>query len=213
MKASAAMVAVIVVAHLLIRSSGDPDAVLGWFWLGGEGVPVPEIWRWLSHALVHGNHGHLAINAVGLWVVGTKVERIAGPGGMLKVFFSGVLIGAAMQLLAAPPAQRGLPLVGASGGIFALLLWLTTVDPDLRVRPLGIRGKNLGRGIVAAESALLAASWWLPETGLMAVAHGCHLGGALTGWILGRRVFRRLPSLDDLQKERARRESADGPLK
>ncbi len=210
-RACLAMVVVFGVVHFMVTSSGDPAQVLARFWLGGEGAGTHEVWRWLSHAFVHGNGWHLAINAAALWLIGSRVERIQGPAGVLKVFFSGVLAGAAMQLLAAPPSQNGLPLVGASGGIFTLLLWLTTVSPELRTWPLRLSGRNLGRGIVLAELLLLAAGWWLPRQEFDSVAHGCHLGGALAGWLLGKRVFRRLPTLEDLKKERARRESADGP--
>lgn len=212
-KACLALVAVCFLTHLIIHGSGDPEGVLARFWLGGEGARTSEVWRWLSHAFIHGNGWHLAINAAALCLIGSRVERIQGPAGVLKVFFSGVLAGAALQMLAAPPAQNGLPLVGASGGIFALMLWLTTVSPDLRTWPLRLSGRNLGWGIVLAELLLLAAGWWLPWQEFDLVAHACHLGGALAGWVLGKRVFRRLPTLEDLQKERARRESADGPLK
>lgn len=183
------------------------------FWLSGHESEWREIWRFVTYGFVHGNAGHLAINTAGLWIIGSKVERIAGPGGMLKVFLAGLISGGVMQLLAAPPTQAGMPLVGASGGIAALLLWLTTVAPDLKTWPVRVSGKNLGRGIVIAESGFLALSWFFPETGLQPVAHACHLGGAFAGWALGRRMFRRLPNLDDLKKERARRESADGPLR
>lgn len=198
--------------HALADRIPEASAVLPRFWLtGGEGA-WREVWRFITYAFLHGNTLHLVLNVVGLWIIGSKIERIAGVWGMLKVFLSGVLLGGVVQLFAAPPAQAGVPLVGASGGIAALLLWLTTVSPDLKTWPVKVSGKNLGRGILLAESGFLAFSWFVPEGGFQPVAHACHLGGALAGWVWGKRVFRGLPTLDDLKKERARRESADGPL-
>lgn len=211
-RACLALAASFAVIHSVAWSLRDPAAILPRFWLSKGDGNWMEPWKFVSYAFIHGNIWHLAINVLGLLVIGSKVEWISNPGGMLKVFLSGVLLGGAVQLVLAPPAQMGVPLVGASGGIFALLLWLTTVAPELRTRPVRVSGKNLGRGIVIAESGLLALLWLLPEDGILPVAHACHLGGAFAGWGLGRRTYRRLPTLDDLRKERTRRESAGGPL-
>jgi membrane associated rhomboid family serine protease len=204
------LIVVFVVVHLWLWS-GDPEAKLMRFALfrGAEGMA--DGWRWVTYAFLHGNALHLCINSAGLWIIGSKVERIAGAATVLKVFVSGVVAGGALHLIAAPPAQIGMPLVGASGGVAALLLWLTTVSPESRTWPIKVSGRNLGRGIVAAEIALLAASWVFADAGYQPIAHACHLGGAVAGWCWGRRMFRRLPTLADLRKERARRESADGP--
>lgn len=206
------MAASFAVIHVLSGRFPENSAILPKLWLTGEDGAWREVWRFVTYAFFHGNNLHLTLNAFGLWIIGSKVERIAGVRGMLKIFLSGVLLGGVVQLFAAPPVQAGVPLVGASGGIAALLLWLTTVSPDLKTWPVKISGKNLGRGIILAESGFLAFSWFVPEAGFQPVAHACHLGGALAGWAWGKRVFRRLPTLDDLKKERARRESADGPL-
>jgi membrane associated rhomboid family serine protease len=206
------LVASFAVIHGLSGRLPEDSAILPKLWLTGEEGAWREVWRFVTYAFFHGNNLHVALNAFGLWIIGSKVERIAGVRGLLKIFLSGVLLGGVVQLFAAPPVQAGVPLVGASGGIAALLLWLTTVSPDLKTWPVKISGKNLGRGILLAEFGFLAFSWFVPEAGFQPVAHACHLGGALAGWAWGKRVFRRLPTLDDLKKERARRESADGPL-
>ena len=197
--------------HACVWRLADPEAVMQRFWLSGMDAIWQEPWRFISYAFIHGNPAHLAINMAGLLIIGSKVERIAGRGTTLKVFLSGVMVGGVIHLLAAPTAQRDLSLVGASGGISALLLWLTTVSPELETWPIRVSGKNLGRGILLAELGLLALSWWIPVVGFQPVAHACHLGGSLAGWAWGKRVFRRLPTRGDLQKERARRESANGP--
>ena len=111
-------------------------------------------------------------------------------------------------LLSRDPDQL---LVGASGGISAMLLWMTTVAPEARAWPIPVTARNLGRGILASEAGFVIATWVAPGSGLDAVAHACHLGGGLAGLWLGKRVFRPLVTREDLAKERARRETVSGP--
>ena len=207
------LVVVLLLVHAAVSALDDADPVFLCFGLWREGGLTGRPWQWVSHALLHGNGWHLAFNAAGLLLIGSRVERIGGPRAVPMVFFAGVLAGGVAQMLLAPPIQQGVPLVGASGGVMALLLWLTTVAPDARTRPLGISARNLGLGVVVAEAGLLGAAWLLPDAGFQPLAHACHLGGAAVGWAIARREFRAPPSLDQLQRERARRESADGPSK
>jgi membrane associated rhomboid family serine protease len=197
--------------HGLVVESGSPDWIFLRLGLSSDHMDFTIIWRSLTYAFIHGNPGHLFVNLAGLLLVGSRVERIGGPATVRKVFVVGAIAGGLAQLALAPPAQQGTPLVGASGGVAALLLWLTTASPDSRTWPLRVSGRNLGRGVVLAEAGFLVAGWWVPGMGLPAVAHACHLGGALAGAWLARRLLRPGPSLDDLKRQRARRESADGP--
>jgi membrane associated rhomboid family serine protease len=210
---TAGLVFVLLLVHAAVVSLDDADPVFMRYGLWRDGGPGGRPWQWASYAMLHGNGWHLAVNAVGLLLIGSRVERIGGPRVVPTVFFSGVLVGGLAQMLLAPPVQQGVPLVGASGGVMALLLWLTTVAPDARTRPFGIAARNLGLGVVVAEAALLAAAWLLPDAEFQPLAHACHLGGAAAGWAIARRRFRMPPGLDQLQRERARRESADGPSK
>jgi membrane associated rhomboid family serine protease len=43
---------------------------------------------------------------------------------------------------------------------------------------------------------------WIFEIG-----HACHLGGGLAGWLMGLWILRPRITLEELQKERARREA------
>ena len=200
-------------AYSFVWTRDDPNPLLFFFGLHLEDRGPGLVWRSLSYAFVHGNTVHLALNLAGLLIIGPKVERIGGSRTLLKVFFAGAVIGGAAHLVLAPPEQRGIPLVGASGGITALLLWLTTISPDGRTWPVKVSGRSLGLGVIIAEACLLAAAWFLREVNFGPVAHACHLGGAIIGWGMARRLFRSSPKLEDLRKERARRESADGPSK
>jgi membrane associated rhomboid family serine protease len=90
--------------------------------------------------------------------------------------------------------------------------------------PIPVSGKSLGLGILAAALILTLAN---PALGVPAfstlgnrlarqgmdgwfkVAHACHLGGGIAGWLLGRWLLRPRVSLTRLRRDRERREAKD----
>lgn len=208
------LVVLLVVVHLLVFyphyafTTVEATPRVEWafktFSLHWQGLKDMKLWQFLSHGLLHAFVLHLLINVAGLLLLGSRVERIGGARALLKVFTLGVLAGGLLQVLVKPD----LPLVGASGGIAAILLWLTTVDPHARAWPIPISAKNLGRGILLSEAGFTIASLFMPDSALTQVAHACHLGGGVIGWWLGKRQFGPVITREQLLKERARRESA-----
>lgn len=196
-------------AGMCFASDARLDWIFATFGLSREGLLRGEVWQLLTHAFLHGNILHLGINCLALLLIGSRVERIGGAAAVAKVLLAGVILGGIVQMLCSPAPHRDFQLVGISGGFTALLLWLTTVSPESRMMPLPISAKNLGRGIILAEAGFVISSWFIPQAGLQVVAHGCHLGGAIAGWLMGRRmVLHPIISLEDLRKERERREGA-----
>ena len=185
-------------------AEGIPDVyeALG---LSRAGVLKGWVWQIGSHALIHGAWWHAALNVLVLLNIGVGVERISDWRTAARVFVVGALAGGVAFLLL-PQSADDMLLVGASGGIFALLLWLTTISPQSRMLLLPVSAKNLGLGVLFASGILAVAAPWMPVEGLQ-VAHSCHFGGALAGWMIARRSMRASVSLADLQKARARRES------
>jgi membrane associated rhomboid family serine protease len=174
--------------------------------LNREGIAKGWLWQIATHGVIHGGWGHVLVNVLFLVGTGARVERIAGAKAAARIFASGTLFaGAAFLLL----PSAGLPLVGASGGIFALLLWLTAVSPQSRMAPLPVSARNLGLGILLASGILAAAAPWV-SPGHLPVSHACHFGGAVTGWWLARRSLKSPVTKAELEQERARRESAGG---
>lgn len=170
------------------------------------GIAKGYLWQFVTHAFIHGGWGHVLVNVLFLVATGARVERISNARTAAKIFATGTLI-AGITFLLLPSAR--LPLVGASGGIFALLLWLTTVSPQSRMAPLPISARNLGLGILLASGILAIVAPWVAP-GHQPVSHACHFGGAITGWWLARRTLKSPVTKAELEKERARRESAGG---
>jgi membrane associated rhomboid family serine protease len=198
------ILAIEAVLALLGGSDGVPEVyqALG---LSRDGIRKGWAWQIASHALIHGVWWHALLNVLMLIGTGARVERIDGWKTAAKVFIAGSLAGG-VAFLFLPLPTPDMVLVGASGGIFALLLWLTTVSPKSRMLLLPLSAKNLGLGLLIASGILAVGLSWLPG-GSLPVSHACHFGGGLAGWLIARRSIRPLVTLADLQKARARRES------
>jgi membrane associated rhomboid family serine protease len=86
-------------------------------------VPAFMPWQVLSYAFLHGGLTHLLFNMFALYMFGPDIERMLGAKRFLTYYLVCVISAAAAQLLVLhmignPPV----PTVGASGGIFGLLL-------------------------------------------------------------------------------------------
>ena len=199
---------VILAIEAVFSGLGGAEAVPEFYQVLGlsrDGIQKGWVWQIASHALIHGVWWHALLNVLILISTGARVERIAGWKTAARVFVIGSLAGGVAFLLLPLPAPD-MVLVGASGGIFALLLWLTTMSPQSRMLLLPLSAKNLGLGLLMASGILALAVPWMPG-GSLPVSHACHFGGALTGWLIARRSIRESVTLADLRKVRARRET------
>ena len=208
---SLGLAGVILVIEAVLMALGGSDGIpevyqaLG---LSREGILRGWVWQFGSHALIHGVWWHALLNVLLLISTGARVERISGWKTAALVFVVGVLAGG-LAFLLFPLPLPDMVLVGASGGIFALLLWMTTTSPQSRMVLLPVSAKNLGLGILLASGILAVGLPWLPA-GKLPVSHACHFGGALAGWLIARRSMRSPVTLAELREARARRESGVG---
>jgi len=197
--------------------NGDLD-FYQFFGLSMEGMRSLRLWQLLSYAGFHGSWMHWAMNGALLLVLGSRIETMLGKWMLINVLIAGVFTGGFLHVLTSANV-----LIGASGGVFALALCLTTLSPESRfLIPFRVSGKNLGRGVMAASliltlldpvfgvPVLAAGGKELVELGfgsLFQISHACHFGGALAGWLIARWLVRPRVSLKSLRRERARRES------
>jgi len=107
---------------------------------------------------------------------GAEVERYVGPRRLLACYFASVVTAALSQLFVpmifgAPPS----PTIGASGGVFGLLLAYALLFPTRKVIPL-IPPIPMPAWLFATLYA--AVELFLGVTGtLSGIAHFAHLGG------------------------------------
>lgn len=139
-------------------------------------------WQVVSYAFLHGSFGHLFFNMLGLWMFGSELERVWGQKRYLQFYFASILAAAATQLLVNAALGSGAPTVGASGGIFGLLLAYGMTFPNrtvmLLIPPIPMKAKVL----VIIYGVLELVLGVMP--GNSNVAHFAHLGGMLGGFLM-----------------------------
>ncbi|MGC1523101.1 MAG: rhomboid family intramembrane serine protease [Steroidobacteraceae bacterium] len=158
-----------------------------------EGRSYFHLWQIVSYAFLHSTHNisHLLFNMLGLWMFGGEVERYVGPRRLLACYFASVVTAALSQLFipllfGAPPAAT----IGASGGVFGLLLAYAFLFPRRKVIPL-IPPIPMPAWLFATLYA--AIELFLGVTGtLSGIAHFAHLGG-MVGSALTIMQWRRAP--------------------
>jgi membrane associated rhomboid family serine protease len=135
-----------------------------------------QFWQIITYAFLHGNITHLLFNMLVLWMFGAEIERYVGPRRLLACYFASVVTAALSQLFiptlfGAPPA----PVVGASGGVFGLILAYAFLFPNRKVIPL-IPPIPMPAWLFATLYA--GIELFLGVTGSQSgVAHFAHLGG------------------------------------
>jgi membrane associated rhomboid family serine protease len=140
-------------------------------------------WQVVTYSFLHGNTLHLAVNMLGLWMFGSEVERVLGSRRYVIYYFVSVLAAAAAQLAMSvlspgPPY----PTVGASGGVFGLLLAYGMFFPRRIVMLIFPPIPMQARFFVFVYAAI---ELYLGVTGTQAgVAHFAHLGGMAGGWFM-----------------------------
>ena len=97
-------------------NSGLCDTVGGAVW--HPGVADGAVWQILTSAFTHVGVMHVALNCIGLFILGPVLEQALGRVRMLAVYTVSVFAAGATIMLFADPASSTL---GASGGVFGLM--------------------------------------------------------------------------------------------
>ena len=225
---------VLLVVHAVVEIRGGATALgAGGFYesvgLSRPGALAGKGWQFLTYLFFHGSWEHVLLNCMVIYLIGGRVLHILGARAFTRIFLGGALGGGLLHVLLFPSYPLGegitpphLPLVGASGGMMALLMALVSLSPDSRMWPLMVSGRNLGRGLMLSSLVLFlltpglkipvleAAGQWLARNGemgpLFRVSHICHFGGGLVGMLYAHRLLRKSVSLEDLRRDRKRRE-------
>ena len=162
----------------------QPNLMAYYFALWPLGSPRPEfqVWQLLTYGFLHGDMTHIFFNMFGLWMFGRDIERTLGTQ-RFAIYYLTCVIGAGIVQLVVALIQGGFyPTVGASGGVFGLLLAYALFFPDrtvmLLIPPIPMRAKYfvLFYGLL---ELYLGVSGRAPG-----VANFAHLGGMLFGYIL-----------------------------
>ncbi|MGD9691611.1 MAG: rhomboid family intramembrane serine protease [Phycisphaerales bacterium] len=157
-----------------------------------------EVWRFVSFQFLHAGWLHLFFNMFGLWLFGAMVERRLGFKRYAAFYLLCGICGALLYLTL-NLAGRGLgvalpgllftntatPLVGASAGVFGVLMAAAYYEPNALMQimflPMAVKLRTLVYFYVAF--ALLN----LLMQGKNAGGDAAHIGGAAAGYFFVRR--------------------------
>lgn len=154
----------------------------GYLRSGGYIFATPEFYPWqvISYSFLHGGWAHIFFNMYALFLFGSVLEKIWGWKRFCLYYFVCVLGAAIAQLIVT--YGKAVPTVGASGGVFGLLLAYGVFFPRVRLQ-------------LMFPPIALEARWFVLIYGLLeltlgvsgtqsGVAHFAHLGGMAIGFPL-----------------------------
>ncbi|HEY4958761.1 MAG TPA: rhomboid family intramembrane serine protease [Caldimonas sp.] len=135
-------------------------------------------WQVVTYAFLHGSFNHLFFNMLGLWMFGAELEQVWGRNRFIQFYFASVVAAALTQLIVNYALGAGAPTIGASGGLFGLLLAFAMIFPN-RIILLFFVIPMKAKWLVALYGLLeLYQGAYVMNSG---VAHFAHLGGMLGG--------------------------------
>lgn len=151
-----------------------------------------EVWRAITFQFLHANFTHILFNMIGLFFFGSLVERFLGRKKYLAFYLMCGISGGLMYLLLNLLGQTPLrlpgilvndphsPLIGASAGVFGVIMACAYIAPNsivqLLIPPIPLKMRTFAYGYVA-----LAAIMLLFGTS-NAGGEAAHIGGAIAGF-------------------------------
>ncbi|MGP1683298.1 MAG: rhomboid family intramembrane serine protease, partial [Giesbergeria sp.] len=80
-------------------------------------------WQLLTYAFLHAGAWHLFVNMFAVYMFGGQLEQLWGPRRFLNLYLLSVIFaGVAQLVVAGVTSAQPYPTIGASGGVFGLLL-------------------------------------------------------------------------------------------
>ena len=138
-------------------------------------------WQLVTYAFLHLTFAHLFFNMLGLWMFGGELEQVWGQKRFVVFYFASVIAAALTQLLVNALLGSAAPTIGASGGLFGLLLAFAMIFPN-RIILLFFVIPMKAKWLVALYGAIeLYQGVYVLNSG---VAHFAHLGGMLGGLLM-----------------------------
>lgn len=133
-------------------------------------------WTMITYMFAHGGFGHLLFNMIALFFFGPPLEDRLGSRGFLIFWLVSGLGGAALSFAFAYDA----PIIGASAGVYGVLLAFAMFYPDMPIYIWGILPVK-AKYLVAVLAVFSILSMMQPTGGN--IAHAAHLGGFAAGFL------------------------------
>lgn len=142
------------------------------------------IWQPLTYLFFHGNIWHVLINMFVLWMFGSELENAWGRKSFLKYYFmTGIGAGIVTCLF---NLQSNIPVVGASGAVYGILLAYGLSFPNRTVYLYGlIPIKSIWFVIAIGILAFFSSFQQMTQ-----ISHLTHISGMAIGYIFLKRRWK-----------------------
>lgn len=183
---------------------GAPIRTLGFFSFHLAIVQL-ELWRFITFQFLHANFTHLLFNMFGLFFFGPLIESYLGRSRFLAFYLLCGIGGPVAYVLLWMTNflnSADAPLVGASAGIFGILIAASQIAPEATVLLYGIIPMKLRTLAWLLLGISVFTVLRYGEAGLKnSGGEAAHLGGAAVGYILIHNAQHlRKPKLDFLRR-------------
>lgn len=138
-----------------------------------------EPWQLVTSSVLHGSPSHLFLNMFALWMFGRDVEDLLGSWRFLQLYVGSVVSAGIVQLavVSYTAGPEPYPTIGASGGVFGILLAFGALFPR-RILVLLFPPIPMPAWLFVLLYGLLELASGVTNT-MSGVAHFAHLGGML----------------------------------
>ena len=142
------------------------------------------LWQPLTYMFLHGGVWHVLINMFVLWMFGSELERLWGKTRFIKFyFFTGIGAGTVTMIFS---YSSMIPIVGASGAVYGILLAYGLIYPNRKIYLYGI--------------IPIKSIWFVIAVGLLAfissinnnsnISHLTHLSGMVVAYLILKNPFK-----------------------
>jgi membrane associated rhomboid family serine protease len=138
------------------------------------------LWQLGTYIFLHGGFFHILFNLFALWMFGGELENYFGPKKFLRYFLICGIGAGLCTVLFTPYAYQRIPVIGASGAIYGILLAFGWLFPDRLIYiyflvPIRAKYFVIIFGLIEFFSSIEGAGG--------GVSHLTHLGGLVFGLI------------------------------
>ena len=163
------------------------DFYVGWFELSASWSELLfKPWTLVSYSFMHSGFFHLFWNMYLLFFASRLFLNLFAPKTFFNLYFLGVIVGGLTFMLSYalfPAFQNSNPImIGASAGVMAVFIFMSTYSPDLEVRLIlfNVNLRYLGIAFVLLDVVQIPYG--------NAGGHIAHLGGAALGFFYAQRL-------------------------
>lgn len=153
--------------------------------LRSYGIRQFKIWQFLTYMFLHANFAHILFNMWGVYLFGSVILPILGTTRFLILYFLSGVSGAGLWLLINWNSR--VPIVGASAGVFGVMMAAAMLHPNLKIQllfpPIPMKMKTF----VTIYAAIELVNEISHLQG--GVAHLAHLGGVISAYFYIKSVY------------------------